>query len=54
MDKPFTLPEGLRRMVVLALEVRKWDDETSRFIRTDTPPRILGEGQDGVQAPQGV
>ena len=45
MEDTLTLPEGVRRMVVLALEVRAFDDETFRFIRTDVPPCFLGPGK---------
>jgi len=42
MEGSITLPEGVRRMVVYALEIRTFDDETFRFLRKDIPARSIG------------
>ena len=37
------LPKGLKGMVSYEIEVRKFDDETFRFLK-NTPPVVIGEG----------
>lgn len=53
MEAAIALPAGLRMMIVYALEIQAWDDETFRFLRKEVPPAILWNGQGAPCIPTG-